>query len=262
MIILTLLVVKLCIGQDFTTIPYKQTNKFYNAEILPIAFIDYLKANNVKSIDLFINGKITKDFLVFNDSGQLISKNYFDRLKRDYLYSEKNLIKIIKPGKIFCMDNPDSIIFLYQDRQPTCGFAFQNSDTVGKVIFKYFKDSIIVKSYYPDYRSIKPIQTDTYFYEENRIIKETHTSHYENEYQIFYIYKGELLTNQIMNFYGQYKDQLITIKNGLIENSVYYFSDENFEKTIYKYNENDIEEITFNPKDEVIGYVKMILNKK
>jgi hypothetical protein len=251
-----------CRGQDFTKIPYKQTNPFYSAEILPGAFLDFVKINKIKSIDLLMNGKITKDFLVFNDNGQLISKNYFGLIKRDYQYLEGNLIKIKNPGKIFCMDNPDSIIFYYNERLPKYGLAYQNNDTIGKVTFDYYPDSIITKSYYPDYLNSRPIQKDSYFYKGKRIIKETHTSHYENEYQIDYIYNGELLTNYIWSFYGKCKDQSFEIKDGLVASSIYYYAGDNCDRTVFRYNENDIEEKLYDCKGEDIGYLRLILNKK
>jgi hypothetical protein len=261
LIFLMVFISNYCIGQDFPSIPYKQTNPFYNAEILPKAFNDFVKDNKIKSIDLLMNGKITKDFLVFNDHGQLVSKNYFDLIKRDYQYSEEKLVKIKNPGKIFCMDNPDSIIFYYNDRLPIYALAYQYNDTIGKVTFDYYTDSIITKSYYPYYDNSRPIEKDSYFYKGKRIIKETHTSHYENEYQIDYIYNGELLTNHIWNFYGQYKDQAFEIKDGLVTGSIYYYAGDDCDKTVFNYNENDIEEKHYDCKGEDIGYLKLILNK-
>jgi hypothetical protein len=262
LIIFTIFVFYSCGGQAFSDIPYKQTNPLYSAEILPKAFIDFVKLNKIKSIDLLMNGKTTKNYLIFNDNGQLISKNYLDLVKRDYQYSGGSLIKIKNPGKIFCMDNPDSIIFCYKDKLPKYGLAFQNNDTVGKVTFDYYTDSIIAKSYYPDYMDSRPIQIDSYFYKGEKIIKETHTSHYAKEYQIDYIYTGGLLINQIWSYYGRYKDQSFNMKKGLVESTIYYYTDDNCDKTVYRYNENDIEEITYNCKGEEIGYLKLILNKK
>lgn len=238
--------------------PYKNTIPFFSTEIPSTSFINYIKTNEIKSIDMIYNGKEIRDYMVFNSEGLLISSNYFNLSKSEYTYDRNRLVEIKKPGRIFNMDNPDKIVFKYKNGKPTQGLAFQYNDTIGKVIFSYFPDSTVVESFYGSSNNL--IGKYTFLYSKGKLIHESHIEFSTIKSEVDYVYKSDTLISQTWTF-DKDSHQIDSInKNGLVSNS-YYKNPYRLEKTIYSYSSDSIESFSYT-NNKYDGYLKLKLNRK
>lgn len=256
--ILILILLIFCSTPKVFWIPYPESVPFYNSGIPSKSLLNYVNKNKIKSIDLLINGKNIKNYLVFNNDGYLISRNYFNLKKSEYIYKNGKLSEIIKPIDLFSFDNPDKIVFKYKNDRVARAFAINETDTIGRVIFNYSNDSIIVTSFYKN--NTDAIQTDIYKYKKSQLISEKHIYRYHNEYDINYKYRGDSLICKIWDF--KTNKQIDSLdSNGFVRNTFYYYSSDKWDLTTFKYDADNIEEFRKSNNNEELGYVKLIMHK-
>jgi hypothetical protein len=248
-----------CSKSENFSFPYKNTNPILSTEIPSAPFINYIKTNKIKSIDMIFNGKEIRNFMVFNSAGLLISRNYYDHFKSEYVYDKNRLVEIKRPGRIFNMDNPDKILFKYKNDKVIEGEAFHYKDAVGKVRFSYYKDSTVIESFYGS-SSIEPIGKYILVYSKGKLIHEEQIEFSTNKCKIDYSYKGDTLTCQTWTFENGFNQIDSINKHGLVSKSSYK-TPYRFDKAIYSYSSDSIEYFSYsgNIND---GYLKLKFNKK